>query len=55
VAQQTDCAQKVDRHSAAEAQLWPFPLSPHEPFMQTAGATQSALAPQVALQTFPPH
>jgi len=55
VVQQTDCAQKFEWHSAAEAQVWPSPLSPHEPLLQTAGAVQSELVLHAALQAFPPH
>jgi hypothetical protein len=37
------------------AQAWPFPFSPHEPAMQTAGEAQSVSAVHEFLQTFTPH
>jgi hypothetical protein len=50
VAQQTPCAQMPLVHSLAAAQGAPFPLRPHEPARQTAGATQSASAVQLVRQ-----
>ena len=55
VAQQTDCEQKPDEHSAAVTQACPGGLRPQEPLMQTAGEVQSALAVQEFLQTLAPH
>jgi hypothetical protein len=56
VAQQVDCEQKPDEHSAAVAQTWPLGLRPHEPpVLQTAGAAQSELALHDPLQTLTPH
>jgi hypothetical protein len=49
VAQQTDCEQKPDEHSAAVTQAWPGGLS------QTAGEAQSESTVQEFLQTFVPH
>ncbi len=37
VAQQTDCEQNPDEHSAAVTQACPVGLRPQEPLMQTAG------------------
>lgn len=53
--QQTPCAQKPETHSAPSAHVLPAPLSPHEPFVQTAGAEQSRSLVHAALQTLPPH
>jgi hypothetical protein len=50
VAQHTPCAQMLLVHSLAAAQAAPFPLSPQEPPVHTAGATQSASAVQLVLQ-----
>jgi hypothetical protein len=55
VAQQTDCEQKLDEHSAAVTQACPSGLSPQEPLMQTAGEAQSEFAVQEFLQMFVPH
>jgi hypothetical protein len=56
VAQQTDCAQNPDEHSAAVTQAWPDGLRPHDPLLlQTAGEAQSGSAAQEFLQTFVPH
>jgi hypothetical protein len=53
--QQTPCAQNPETHSAPSAQVLPKPLSPHEPFVHTAGAAQSRSPVHAALQTLPPH
>lgn len=53
--QQTPWAQKPDRHSDPSAQVFPSPLRPHDPLMQTAGEAQSALAVQLLLQMAAPH
>ena len=50
VAQQTPCAQMPLVHSFAAAHAAPLPLSPHEPAVHTAGATQSASAVQLVAQ-----
>jgi hypothetical protein len=55
VSQQTPCAQKPVWHSMPSAHVLPRPLSPHEPFVHTAGGAQSASAVQAALHTVPPH
>jgi hypothetical protein len=55
VAQQTDCEQNVDEHSAPVTQACPGGLRPQEPLMQTAGEAQSELAVQEFLQTLAPH
>jgi hypothetical protein len=55
VAQQTDCEQNPDEHSAAVTQAWPGGFRPQEPLMQTAGEVQSALEVQEFLQTLAPH
>jgi hypothetical protein len=55
VRQQTDCAQKPEPHSGPSAQVAPGGLSPHEPLEQTAGASQSAFAAQVALHAEAPQ
>ena len=56
VAQQTDCEQKVDEHSAPVTQACPGGLSPHEPLLlHCAGEAQSELAVQEFLQTLAPH
>jgi len=47
--------QKPDLHSAPLAQVRPGSLSPHEPFVQTAGGSQSALAVQAPLHALVPH
>jgi hypothetical protein len=48
--QHTPCAQNVDWHSVPSRQAWPSPLRPHDPFVHTAGATQSASMTQALLQ-----
>jgi hypothetical protein len=53
--QQTPCAQKPETHSTPSAHVLPKPLSPHEPFVHTAGAAQSASPVHAALQAPPPH
>ena len=53
--QHTPCAQNFERHSVPSAQVFPRPLRPHEPMMQTAGAEQSPSAVQATLQTFVPQ
>ena len=55
VAQQTDCEQNVDEHSAPVTQACPGGLRPQEPLMQTAGEAQSELAVQEFLQMLAPH
>jgi hypothetical protein len=55
VAQQTDCEQNPDEHSAAVTQACPGGLRPHEPLMQTAGDAQSESAVHEFLQTLAPH
>ena len=50
VAQQIPCAQMPLVHSFAAAHAAPLPLSPHEPAVHTAGATQSASAVQLVAQ-----
>jgi hypothetical protein len=55
VLQQTPCAQKPETHSAPVAHARPLTLSPHDPFVQTAGEAQSASEVQVPLQTPVPH
>ena len=55
VAQQTDCEQNPEEHSAAVTQACPGGLRPQEPLMQTAGEAQSELAVQEFLQMFAPH
>jgi hypothetical protein len=55
VAQQIDCEQNPDEHSAAVTQACPDGLRPQEPLMQTAGEAQSELAVQEFLQTLVPH
>jgi hypothetical protein len=56
VLQQTPCAQKPLAHSAPSAQVAPGDLRPHEPLpLQTAGASQSASAAQLALQAEAPQ
>jgi hypothetical protein len=50
VAQQTPCAQTPLVHSLAAAHAAPLPLSPHDPPVHTAGATQSASAVQLLAQ-----
>jgi len=55
VPQQTPWAQKPDRHSAAPAHDWPFPLRPQDPLMHVAGEAQSALVVQEFLHTAAPH
>jgi hypothetical protein len=55
VPQQKPWAQNPERHSAGPPQVCPFPLSPHEPPMQTAGEAQSVSTVQAFLQTFVPH
>jgi hypothetical protein len=37
-------------HSTEVTQIWPGPLRPHEPLMQTAGEAQSPSAVQEFLQ-----
>jgi hypothetical protein len=55
VEQQTPCAQIPVLHSVAVAQAAPVDFSPHDPPRQTAGAAQSALEMQVALQAAAPQ
>jgi hypothetical protein len=50
VAQQTDCAQKPEAHSAAAAQVAPGGFGPQLPFTQAAPPTQSALVLQRSRQ-----
>jgi hypothetical protein len=51
VSQQTPCSQFPDRHSLSAPQATPRALSPHDPFVQTAGGAQSAAEVQAARQT----
>jgi len=53
--QQYPWAQKLEPHSALLAQVWPFPLRPHDPLLQMAGEAQSAFEVQVFLHTPVPH
>jgi hypothetical protein len=53
--QHTPCAQNPDWHSAPVAHALPSVLSPHEPFVHTAGEAQSPSVVQVFLQTPVPH
>jgi len=55
VLQQTPWLQKPDLHSSPLAQVRPGSLRPHDPLAQTAGASQSALLVQAALQAFDPQ
>jgi hypothetical protein len=55
VAQQMPCAQTPVLHSVPPAQAAPVDLSPHDPPVQTAGATQSAFEVHVALQAAVPQ
>jgi hypothetical protein len=55
VLQHTPCAHVPDAHSAPSAHAAPGDLRPHEPFVHTAGATQSASAVHVALHAEPPQ
>ena len=55
VAQQIPCAQIPVAHSVPPAQAAPVDFSPHEPPVQTAGATQSAFEVHVALQAAAPQ
>ena len=55
VRQHTPCAQKPEVHSSAPLHVAPGGLSPHEPALHTAGATQSASAAHVALHAAAPH
>ncbi len=55
VRQQTDCAQKPLPHSVPSAQVAPGDLRPHEPPVHTAGGSQSASAPQLALHAEAPQ
>jgi hypothetical protein len=55
VAQQTDCEQNLDVHSAPVTQACPGGLRPQEPLMQTAGEAQSELAVQEFLHTLAPQ
>jgi hypothetical protein len=55
VAQQTDCEQLFERHSAPVTQGCPGGLRPHDPLMQTAGETQSPSTVQELLQMLVPH
>src|SRR5262249_53496999 len=48
-------AQKPDTHSAPVAHARPLTLSPHDPFVQTAGDAQSASDEHTLLQTPAPH
>jgi hypothetical protein len=53
--QHTPCAQKPDWHSIASAHVWPIPLRPHDPPLQTAGGEQSELLVHVARHAPTPH
>jgi hypothetical protein len=55
VAQQIPWAQIPVAHSVPRAQAAPVDFSPHEPPVQTAGATQSAFEVHVALQAAAPQ
>jgi hypothetical protein len=55
VRQQTPCAQKALAHSLPSAHAAPGDLRPHEPFVHTAGGSQSPSAAQLALQAEAPH
>ena len=57
VAQQTDCEQNMDEHSAPVTQACPSGLRPQEPLLlQTAGEAQSELVVvQEFLHTLAPH
>ena len=55
VLQHTPCAQKPLAHSPPSPQTAPGGLRPHEPFVHTAGASQSASAEQLALQAEAPQ
>jgi hypothetical protein len=55
VLQHTPCAHTPLPHSAPSAQAAPGDLRPHEPFVHTAGVSQSALAAQVALHAEAPQ
>jgi len=55
VRQQTPCAHVPVAHSLPSPHGAPGALRPHEPALQTEGATQSALAVHVALHAEAPH
>jgi hypothetical protein len=55
VRQQAPCAQMPVAHSMPSPHAAPGGLRPHEPLLQTEGATQSASDAHVALQTDAPH
>ena len=56
VAQQTDCEQNVDEHSAPVTQACPSGLRPHEPLLlHCAGEAQSAVAVHEFLHTLAPQ
>jgi hypothetical protein len=55
VAQQTPCAQKVERHSLPSEQKAPIAFFPHELAAQVLGATQSPLPPHCVKQREPLH
>jgi hypothetical protein len=55
VRQQTLCAQNPLPHSVPSAHVAPGALSPQEPLVHTAGASQSASAAQLALHAWAPQ
>ena len=55
VRQQTPCAQMPVVHSVPSPHVAPGDLRPHDPLLQTEGATQSESEVHVALQTEEPH
>lgn len=50
LAQQTPCSQNPDAQAPPDRHVWPLALGPHEPFMHSAGATQSVFELQPLLQ-----
>jgi hypothetical protein len=55
VVQQTPWLQKPDLHSVPPEQVRPASFNPHELLAQVAGAEQSLLLAQAALQAPDPH